>query len=207
MIIDDEAAIGKLLAGTVQHMGHEAVCTETLTSGLAAIRDNDFDVVYLDVILPDGNGLDALPMIKTGRSAPETIIITGRGDPDGAALAVESGAWDYIQKPLSLKDISLQLHQVLRYREEKKTGRRVLKRDKIIGNSPEITHCLEMVCQDKHILVRGLFLPRSLARQILHEEIKDLATKDTVIRTWHAIQESSNEICPPGGQGWVRELV
>ena len=58
-----------------------------------AIRS--YYVVFLDVRLPDGNGLDLLPRLNALPVAPEVIIMTGYGDPNGAELAIKCGAWDY----------------------------------------------------------------------------------------------------------------
>ncbi|MFC1694402.1 response regulator [Candidatus Latescibacterota bacterium] len=57
-----------------------------------------FDVLYPDVNIPDGNGLDFLPDLRHVKSSPEVIIITGLGDPDGAELSIKCSAWDYIKK-------------------------------------------------------------------------------------------------------------
>ena len=58
---------------------------------------------------PDGNGLDALPKIRETPSCPEVIIFTAEGEPDGAEIAIRSGAWDYIEKPPSVRALMLPL--------------------------------------------------------------------------------------------------
>ena len=110
----------EVLATMVQRLGHEVVCTHTLKEGLRNAGLTDFDIVFLDVFLPDGNGLGALPEIRSSPSHPEVIIITGSGDPDGAALAIKNGAWDYIQKPSSLEGMTLPFIRALQYRDETK---------------------------------------------------------------------------------------
>jgi two-component system, NtrC family, response regulator len=97
LIIDDDPAICIALSKKITRMGHDAQTAQTLREGIDKAESQDHDVVFLDVRLPDGNGLDALPRISQGHSAPEVIIITGESDPDGAELAIRSGAWDYIQ--------------------------------------------------------------------------------------------------------------
>ena len=79
----------------------------------------DADVVFLDVNLPDGNGLDILPALRDCASSPEVIIITGAGDPDGAELAITCGAWDYIEKSSPLKSIVLSLSRAIQYRKKR----------------------------------------------------------------------------------------
>ena len=56
--------------------------------------------------MPDGNGLDAIGEIRRTPSSPEVIVITGWGDPDGAERAMRQGAWDYIEKPPSVKTMN-----------------------------------------------------------------------------------------------------
>lgn len=119
LIIDDDIEVCKILTMAIERMNHTASYALSLQEGLNANRSKPFDVVFLDVNLPDGNGLEALPKIKESPSSPEVIIITGKGNPDGAELAIKSGAWDYLPKSPSIKTLNLQLSRVLSYREEK----------------------------------------------------------------------------------------
>jgi len=147
LIIDDDKLMGDMLKKMVSRMGHHALCTHTYQDGLHAIKLKMYDAVFLDVRLPDGNGLDMLKEIRNTPSSPEVIIITAEGDPDGAELAIKNGAWDYIEKPASIDKMSLPLIRSLQYREEKNQTKPLLslKRDAIIGNSLQIQACLDMV--------------------------------------------------------------
>ncbi|MBA4394469.1 MAG: Fis family transcriptional regulator, partial [Desulfobacca sp.] len=114
-----------------------------------------------DVFLPDGNGLEALPKLRSIPSSPEVIIITGLGDHYGATLAIKNGAWDYIQKPSSIEGMTLPFLRALEFREAKQSRKpiAVLKRQAIVGNSPEISNCLDQVAQvassDITVLITG----------------------------------------------------
>ena len=88
LIVDDHLGVCKTLYDIVEEMGHEADYSQTLQEGLERIKSTDFDVVLLDVNMPDGSGLDLLPKIRAIDRSPEVIIITGKGDPDGAELAL-----------------------------------------------------------------------------------------------------------------------
>jgi two-component system NtrC family response regulator len=77
-------------------MDHEVSCTFTAEEGLQKVHSQASDVVFLDVHLPDNNGLMLLPIIHAAPSTPEVIIITGFGSPDGAEMAIRNGAWDFI---------------------------------------------------------------------------------------------------------------
>jgi two-component system NtrC family response regulator len=115
LIIDDEPLLCRLLAHKLKAMAHEVVCAFTLRDGLLKTANDGYDVVYLDVRLPDGSGLDEINNIRSSRSTPEVIIMTGLGDPDGAELAIKNGAWDYIEKPSSISNMVLPMVRALQY--------------------------------------------------------------------------------------------
>jgi two-component system NtrC family response regulator len=148
LIIDDDEPIRELLCAAVERMGHEAAAAGELAEAFALAREASFDAIYLDVRLPDGDGLGALPALCHGADPPEVIIITGEGDPDGAELAMRSGAWDYIEKPCSLERMTLPLARALQYRAEKRRAAPLtLRRETIIGSSPGIRDCLDQAAR------------------------------------------------------------
>jgi two-component system NtrC family response regulator len=164
LIIDDDDLMCLSLSHVAGRWGHETTCCHTLAAGRQHLSAQDFDVVFLDVRMPDGDGLALLPQIQASPSAPEAIIMTGYGNAAGAELAINNGAWDYIEKGSSVKEITLSLVRALEYRKQKQhgTGTRnvvMLKRDGIIGASPRINACLEQVAQaagsDAGVLVTG----------------------------------------------------
>jgi len=148
LIIDDDEIICHMLTVWIRSMGHSPDFGQSMGEGLKKIRSKECDVVFLDVRLPDGDGLAILPEIRNAASNPEVIIITAMKESDGAELAVKNGAWDYIEKPFSKEKIALQIKRVMQFRE--KNVRHVpvvLKRDEIIGNSPMMKAHLEKLCQ------------------------------------------------------------
>jgi two-component system NtrC family response regulator len=161
LIVDDDLLVSEMLSDLVRRLGHDAVSAATLSDGLTEIRGGEYDLVLLDVHLPDGNGLDALPDIRNARSAPEVIIVTGAGEVDGAELAIKFGAWDYIQKPSSMQDMMLPIVRALQYREESKArgGAVALDRAGILGDSPRMKACLDLLAQasssDVNVLITG----------------------------------------------------
>ncbi len=161
LIIDDEKLICTLISQVIKGMGHDVVYALTLEKGLKLAQANTVDVIFLDVKLPDGNGLDQLTTFQSLPSAPEVIIITGYASPDGAELAVKCNAWDYIKKPASNDEVRLILTRALRYREERQASqpKLSLNRDGIIGDSPKIRECLELVVRgannNANILITG----------------------------------------------------
>ncbi|HEX2964959.1 MAG TPA: sigma-54 dependent transcriptional regulator [Syntrophorhabdaceae bacterium] len=161
LVVDDDEIFSSMLSEMVERTGHEATVVNSVGEGLARISSETFDVVFLDIHLPDGNGLSILPKIQALPSPPEIIIITGYGDLNGAELAIKNGVWDYIQKCSTVKEMTLALIRALQYREEKaaRVPPVALKRDGIIGNSLVMKHCLNQVAQaaqsDASVLITG----------------------------------------------------
>ena len=135
LIIDDDPGIGYMLSRVAEEQGCTSDLAPTLGEGLQRVENSAYDLVFLDVFLPDGNGLEALPRIKDAPGAPEVIIVTGKGDADGAELAISSGAWDYLEKTSSLQRIMLAMSRALKYRENNRSVPVLLDRHGIVGES------------------------------------------------------------------------
>ena len=161
LIIDDDEIFSEMLRDIVLRAGHNPSNSLRLEDGLRKAFNEPYDVVFLDIRLPDGNGLEVLPQIRDTESAPEIIILTGFGDPNGAELAIKNGAWDYIEKPSSVKEVTLSLVRALEYRKEKttKNSPMVLNRGEIIGNSPGMRACINRLAQaaanEINVLITG----------------------------------------------------
>jgi len=164
LIVDDDQKICAMLARVVQNTGHQAQTAFRLDEAIRAAGTEDFDVVFLDVNLPDGSGLDALPRFRETASRPEVIIITGEGHADGAEMAIRSGAWDYIQKPATIETMRLPLLRALQFREERQARSRApnlmaVRRSGIVGSSPQLLSCFDQLAKvagtDAGVLVTG----------------------------------------------------
>lgn len=160
LIIDDDEMLCDMLSRHLKKTGHQVRYDHRIQDGLHTALSSDFDVVFLDVGLPDGNGLDLLPRLRELPSSPEVIIFTADGDPGGAETAIRSGAWDYIEKPPTVKGMMLPLLRALQYRDEKKNKPKiVLKRDAIVGTCPPLKKSLELVAEaatsEVNVLVTG----------------------------------------------------
>lgn len=164
LIVDDDSSMCELLSLVVKRQGHGAAVARTLAEGIKKASEKDFDVLFLDICLPDGNGLEALPLFNGRGSSPEIIIITGKGDLDGAELAIRHSVWDYIQKPATIQAMTLPFLRALQYREEKKSRgenslRAPLDREGIIGSSPQLMACFDLLAKvarmDSNVLITG----------------------------------------------------
>jgi two-component system NtrC family response regulator len=161
LVIDDDADIRATMESLAARMELACDAAASLGEGLAKARCGGFDVVFLDVRLPDGNGLDALPVLKGLPDSPEVIILTGQGDPDGAELAIHGGVWDYLVKPMPLRETMLSLKRALQYRQEKNRAKspRPIQLSSLVGTSPRMRQCFELAAQAAHspasVLITG----------------------------------------------------
>lgn len=161
LIIDDDQKICRVLSELVKSLGHNATVGISITEGRDLGILGNFDLILLDLELPDGNGLQILPDLLKSSSNPEVIIITGTGDARGAELAFKHGAWDYIQKPFLLDQVRLPITRALQYRQQNKTTQDpiVLNREDIIGSSSILNNSLEMMAKaavtDSSVLITG----------------------------------------------------
>jgi two-component system nitrogen regulation response regulator NtrX len=142
LIIDDEPAIGSTLADILGDEGHKTTLAESGEEGIAQYARDEFDLILLDLWLPGMDGLAVLERLRT-TSAPPVIMISGHGSVDAAVKATRLGAYDFLEKPLSLERVLLTVNHALsdrRLREQVRDLKRHLTLEEIlIGESDVMT--------------------------------------------------------------------
>jgi two-component system, NtrC family, nitrogen regulation response regulator NtrX len=103
LVVDDERGIRDSLSGVLADEGYSAATAESGETGLDLIRKKAFDVVLLDIWLPGIDGLDILEKIRELDNPPEVIMISGHGTIETAVRATKLGAYDFLEKPLSIE--------------------------------------------------------------------------------------------------------
>ena len=147
LVIDDDALVRNSFSRLFSHMGHDVLLAESLASGETRAREG-VDVIYLDLDLPDGNGLKAIDALAAAKGRPEVIVITGMGAHYGARRTLQSNAWDYITKPASPQVIKRTLQSALQYRKQSKEAPAIaLQFDRcgIVGENAAMRHTLHMI--------------------------------------------------------------
>lgn len=142
LVVDDEAGIRSSLRGILEDEGFAVTTTDTGETGLDILKNENFDLVLLDIWLPQMSGLDVLARIKTGEEDPQVVMISGHGSIATAVKATKLGAFDFLEKPLSLEKVVLTVKNALRQKrleeENIQLRERVKAKFHLIGESPAI---------------------------------------------------------------------
>jgi len=104
LIIDDEENIRSSLKSALDRRGYKTVTAENYNEGLKFSKA-DFDLIFLDIQLPDGNGIDLLKEILVHSPEMTVVMISGHADISTAVDAIKAGALDFIEKPISLEKV------------------------------------------------------------------------------------------------------
>jgi two-component system NtrC family response regulator len=144
LVVDDEPSIGKLLKKELSSPARAVQTAESAHQAREMLRRSIYEVVVLDLRLPDADGLDLLVEIRQYQPDVEVIIITGHGNIDSAVEAMKLGALDYITKPFNLEELELiveRAYQRVCLRFENRQLKHAQVRDKpqqIVGNSAAV---------------------------------------------------------------------
>ncbi|SDF83431.1 sigma-54-dependent transcriptional regulator [Desulfovibrio legallii] len=159
LIVDDEALMRTMATEACARLGHTAATAADLAAGLELGRAGA-DVVLLDVWLPDGNGLERQNDFAHLPGRPDVIIVTGHGDGDAVEAALRSGAWEFLCKPLRVRDIEQCLRQVLAFRQQRNPAPEALLLDSghIAGAGAEMSRALKLLGQAARSEVNVLLL-------------------------------------------------
>lgn len=154
LVVDDEAEIREGLEALLTSESFNVTLAETGEAGLRQIEDHPFDLMLLDVSLPDRNGIEMLPEIRRRDPDLSVILITAFGSIDMARAAFKNGAQDYITKPWSNDELISQISLAIegkRLREENVQLKRALKQrynfPNIAGKSDKMLRLLDLVTQ------------------------------------------------------------
>src|SRR6059058_5920213 len=139
LIVDDESAIRESLKGVLEDEGYQASATESGEACLDLLRDTSFDVVFLDIWLPGMDGLETLQKIRELENPSEVIIISGHGTIETAVRATKLGAFDFLEKPLSLEKTLILVKNAVDAKHMRQENRELKKqlapRNVIVGES------------------------------------------------------------------------
>ena len=128
LIVDDESDIRELLVITLMRMGIETTTAQGCDEAIVRLKERAYDLCLTDMRLPDGDGMMVLTHIAKHYGNTPVAVITAYGSTDNAVAALKAGAFDYISKPIQLKQLREVITAALNL--PRATGRRIDKPDR-----------------------------------------------------------------------------
>jgi two-component system nitrogen regulation response regulator NtrX len=163
LIVDDEPSILQSLSGLLSDEGFEVTTAANGYEALKIIDTESPDLVLLDIWMPGIDGIETLKEIKKGNPTIQVIIITGHGTIETAVNATKLGAYDLIEKPLSIDKVIVAINNALNFRrleeENRYLRKKSLEKNSISGDSPKTRELKNNIAKaaptDTWILIMG----------------------------------------------------
>ncbi|MGE5085242.1 MAG: sigma-54-dependent transcriptional regulator [Bacillota bacterium] len=152
LIIDDEAPIRDVLSASLKDEGYQVFLAHDGESGLQALRDVQPDIVFQDIWMPGKyDGIEVLTMARKEFPHVEFVMISGHGTIETAVKATKLGAWDFIEKPLSMDKILIVISNILSYQQQKEEKAQLLNKLRksiaLIGEAPSIVATKQIIAR------------------------------------------------------------
>src|SRR5918911_3903848 len=116
LLVDDEPGVRSALGGVLRDEGYEVDAVDSGESCLERLARQTYDVVVLDIWLPGMDGLATLARMRERQVESQVVMISGHGNIESAVRAIKMGAFDFVEKPLSLEKTVLVVRNALRQR-------------------------------------------------------------------------------------------
>lgn len=163
LVIDDEEGIRRVLQDILEDEGYTVFAAEDGLEGLDVLSREHIDLVLLDVWLPKMGGIDVLQRIKSDHVDVEVILISGHANIDLAVKATKLGAFDFLEKPLSLDRVTTLTKNAIEMetlkRENRMLRNTLVNQDEMLGRSPAMERVRELIQQsagtESRILIMG----------------------------------------------------
>jgi len=169
LIIDDEASLRQTLARILQRDGYEVTSVASGTEGISLITQQPFDLVYLDIRMPDMNGLDVLKTVHAQLPELPVILFTAQPDLHSAVEALRRGAIDYLMKPLKPETVLARTRTILSEQQKKKRRREILRQMEELQNELDALDGIQNPTRESHTEpLSDRFIKRGILTLDLH---------------------------------------
>ena len=182
LVADDEETFRRILIRELTEMGFEVRGVAGGREVLRRLSEEDFEVVLLDVRMPDLNGLSVLKAVKEAHPLTEVVMLTGHGTIDDAITAIRNGACDYLTKPCKLEELEAVLLKAAEKRDLQcrnlVLNQELSRRDgldQFLGRSPNLQAVLRLIGKvaesDSTVLIQGESgVGKELAARAVHRQ-------------------------------------
>lgn len=179
LIVDDEKGIRETLSGIMEDEGYEVLTASSGEEALSIAKDHLPDIVFLDIWMPDMDGLETLSKLKEIDNNIPVIMISGHGNIELAVKALKLGAYDFLEKPLSLEKVLIVAKRALEHKTLEKENiilkSHISKKYRLVGNSEEMRILGQQVHTAAQSNSRVLILGESgtgkeIVARLLHEK-------------------------------------
>jgi two-component system, NtrC family, nitrogen regulation response regulator NtrX len=177
LIVDDESPIREVLSESLRDDGYEVLAAADGTSGLEALKSFLPDICFLDIWMPKVDGLEVLTQAVPLYPNTSFVMISGHGTIETAVKATKIGAWDFIEKPLSLDKVSISIDHIVKLKGERDEKNALLNKLRktiaLVGESANMQKTRENVTQFAKntvpLIIEGeIGSGRELAAQNIH---------------------------------------
>jgi two-component system nitrogen regulation response regulator NtrX len=163
LVVDDEPSILRSLHGVLADEGYDVLTAPNGYEALKIIEEESPDLVLLDIWMPGMDGIETLKEIKKNNPFLQVVIISGHGTIETAVRATKLGAYDFIEKPLSIEKVMVAINNALKYQrieeENRLLKRRTLGKSRFTGGSPPVKALQQQVAvvapTDAWVLIAG----------------------------------------------------
>lgn len=114
LLIEDDKDIAELVALHLSNLGYEVECVNNFTEGMKRSLENHYLLILLDLMLPDGDGLDICHKLRREKIQTPIVMLTAKTEEIDKVLGLESGADDYISKPFSIREFIARIKAIIR---------------------------------------------------------------------------------------------
>lgn len=198
LVIDDEEYIRIVLKEILEFYKYVVYTADSGIKGLEIFQNNDFDIVLLDIKMPEMDGIEVLEKIKEIDVSVEVIIITGHSDEDIAIQCLKHGAFDYLRKPIDSDELLISIERGL---EKQQIAQKLKLLHNAVSNSVDGVIIFDL--DDKILFVNDAHskMYGYSKNELIGNDIKIFYSKTTLIEEYHTIKQKIMET-----GSWVGEV-
>ena len=183
LIVDDELPIREVLSANLRDDGHQVQTAHDADTGLQALKSFQPEIMFLDIWMPGSlDGIEVLTNVRKQFPQTEIVMISGHGTIETAVKATKLGAWDFIEKPLSMDKIQIVIANILNYQQErfeKESLLNSLRRSiALVGESAPIKNLKQMIARvapsQSWVLLRG---EKGAGKELVAQNIHYLSSR------------------------------